>query len=72
MKDYRYYKVCRRYSKFVLRHYNHGKKVSAQTVRDAHEYILQVYGLEVNRSCKFWGPYTKFELEVMAEMQGDP
>jgi hypothetical protein len=34
-------------------------------VRDVHEYILQIYGLEVNRSGKFWAPYLQFELDQL-------
>ena len=56
VKDYRYYKVCRHYCKFMIKLYSSGK-VSEQQVRDAFEYILQVFGLEVNRSGKFWEPY---------------
>lgn len=67
--DYRYYKVCRRYSKFVLKVYGlYGAAqglVSPQTVRDVHEYILQIYGLEVNRSGKFWEPYLQFEMALL-------
>jgi hypothetical protein len=36
-----------------------------------HEYILQIYGLDVNRSLKFWEPYLRFELDLLAEMAGN-
>ena len=69
--DYRYYKVCRRYCKFMLRHYHHGRRVSVQAVRDVHEFVLQIYGLDVNRSIKFWDPYLKFEQDILKEMQDE-
>ena len=33
---------------------------------------MQIYGLDVNRSIKFWAPYLEFEQEVLKEMQADP
>ena len=63
--EYRYYKVCRRYCKFILKLYHHGKAVPEQKIRDVHEFILQLYGLEVNRSQKFWDPYLKFEKDLL-------
>lgn len=33
-----------------------------------HEQVLQVYGLDVNRSHKFWEPYLKFELSILEGM----
>lgn len=40
-QDYRYYKVCRNYCKFVLKFFYMGHPaVPAQTVRDVHEFIL--------------------------------
>ena len=53
--DYRYFKVCRRYVKYVLHQHKHNPAiVNEQIVRDMFDHILQIYGLEVNRSAKFW------------------
>jgi hypothetical protein len=62
--DYRYFKVCRRFCKLVLRLYQEGR-ATAQRVREVHEQVLQIYGLDVNRSLKFWEPYLKFELGIL-------
>ncbi len=70
MKDYRYYKVCRHYCKFLLKIYSVDHSYT-QRVRDVHEFILQIYALEVNRSAKFWDPYLKFEMGIIAEMQAE-
>ena len=66
--DYRYYKVCRWYCKLALRLFEEGK-IDAQRVRDVHEFVLQIYGLDVNRSLKFWEPYLKFELGIIEGLQ---
>lgn len=70
IKDYRYYKVCRHYCKFVLKLFTSGK-LPAQQVRDVFEFILQIYALEVNRSGKFWEPYLQFEQNILSTLK-DP
>ena len=40
-------------------------------MRDVFEHILQIYGLEVNRSGKFWGPYIHFELDLLQTIDSE-
>ena len=70
LKDYRYYKVCKKYCKFILALYETGRGATdEQAVRDAFEKVLQIYGLDVNRSHKFWEPYLKFEKDQLDKIQ---
>jgi hypothetical protein len=38
-------------------------------VRDAFESVVQIWGLDLNRSFKFWDPYMKFEKEQLEKIQ---
>ena len=62
LRDYKYYKVSRRYCKLILNlYYNKMGNIDEQRVRDVHERILQIYSLDFSRSKKFWEPYLQFE-----------
>eukprot|EP00347_Sterkiella_histriomuscorum_P009820 403339762 len=70
LKDYKYYKISKIYCKLLIQLYDLQQgDVDAQQVRDGFEKVLQIYGLDVNRSVKFWEPYLNFEKEQMEILQ---
>lgn len=63
--------MCRKYTKFLLNMYysteSEEARISLESkIREVHEKIVEIYGLDVNRSGKFWEPYLKFESDILA------
>ena len=58
--DFKSYKICRKYCKFILKLFEQGK-VDVSKVREVFEKVVQIYGLDLNNSGFFWGPYLEIE-----------
>ena len=69
LKDYKYYRVCKKYCKLLIQLYETNTEgVDANQVRNGFEKVVEIYGLDVNRSVKFWEPYLEVEKSILESM----
>lgn len=78
ISDFLYLKICKKYLKYMMALLTEieSKKIEEkyqfnfQTVRHAFEEILEIWGLDFNKSSKIWDLYMKFETRNFKRFNG--